>query len=115
MQQTPIIGLPGNPVSSYLCAQLFIIPLLKELLSLQNKNYNFLTASLNSIIPKNGSRMHFMRGNVLLNKSKNIVKPKKNQDSSLVKTLQESNCLIVRPPHDHAKLKGDEVNIIKLI
>ena len=59
--------------------------------------------------------MHFMRGNVLLNKSKNIVKPQKNQDSSLVKTLQESNCLIVRPPHDHAKLKGDEVEIIKLI
>jgi molybdopterin biosynthesis enzyme len=52
---------------------------------------------------------------VFLNKSKNIVKPQKNQDSSLVKTLQESNCLIVRPPHDHAKLKGDEVEIIKLI
>ena len=115
LQQTPIIGLPGNPVSSYVCAQLFIIPLIKELLSLQNENYNFLTASLNSKIPRNGSRMHFMRGNVSLNKSKNIVKPKKNQDSSLVKTLQESNCLIIRPSHDHAKLKGDEVNIIKLI
>ena len=59
--------------------------------------------------------MHFMRGNVLLNKSKNIVRPKKNQDSSLVKTLQKSNCLIIRPPYDHAKLKGDEVDIIKLI
>ena len=50
-----------------------------------------------------------------MQKSKNIVKPKKNQDSSLVKTLQESNCLIIRPPHDHAKLKGVEVDIIKLI
>ena len=37
LQQTPIIGLPGNPVSSYVCAQLFIIPLIKELLSLQNE------------------------------------------------------------------------------
>ena len=60
--------------------------------------------------------MHFMRGNVFVNKSsKKIVKPQKNQDSSLTKTLQESNCLIVRPPHDHAKLKGDEIDIIKLI
>ena len=33
--------------------------------------------------------MHFMRGNLLLNKNKNIVKPQKNQDSSLVKTLQD--------------------------
>ena len=115
LQQTPIIGLPGNPVSSYVCTQLFIIPLIKELLSLQNKNYKFFPACLNSKIPRNGTRMHFMRGNVFLNKSKNIVKPQKNQDSSLVKTLQESNCLIVRPPHDHAKLKGDEVEIIKLI
>ncbi|MFL2812292.1 MAG: molybdopterin molybdotransferase MoeA [Paracoccaceae bacterium] len=115
LKKTPIIGLPGNPVSSYVCAQLFIIPLIKELLSLQNETYKFLTAFLSSNIPRNGSRMHFMRGNVSLNKGKNIVMPKKNQDSSLVKTLQESNCLIIRPPHDKAKLKGNEIEVIKLI
>ena len=115
LQQTPIIGLPGNPVSSYVCTQLFIIPLINELLSLQNENYKFLTAYLNSDIPRNGTRMHFMRGNVSINKGKNIVIPKSNQDSSLVKTLQESNCLIIRPPHDYAKLKGDKIEIIKLI
>ena len=115
LQQTPIIGLPGNPVSSYVCTQLFIIPFIINLLDLQKETHKFLTAYLNSDIPRNGSRMHFMRGNVSFNNGKNVVITKNNQDSSLVKTLQESNCLVVRPPHDGAKCKGDEIKIIQLI
>ena len=115
LQQTPIIGLPGNPVSSYVCTQLFIIPLIINLLDLQKETHKFLTAYLNSDIPRNGSRMHFMRGNVSFNNGKNVVITKNNQDSSLVKTLQESNCLVVRPPNDSVKCKGDEIKIIQLI
>ena len=115
LQQTPIIGLPGNPVSSYVCAQLFIVPLIKELFNFKKKSHEVLIAYLNSDIPRNGSRMHFMRGTLSLINDKNIVTPKKKQDSSLVKTLQESNCLIIRPPFDHAKIKGDKIEIIKLI
>ena len=56
-----------------------------------------------------------MRGK-LINKNKNqFVIIKRNQDSSLVKTLQESNCLIVRPPYVTAKEKGENVEIIQLM
>ena len=115
LKKTPLIGLPGNPVSSYVCAQLFIIPLIKNLFSIYPNKLKKSFAKLNSNIPSNGSRLHFMRGK-LINKNKNqFVIIKRNQDSSLVKTLQESNCLIVRPPYVTAKEKGENVEIIQLM
>ena len=56
-----------------------------------------------------------MRGNVSVINQKKVVSLKKVQDSSLTKTLQESNCLVIRPPYDLAKAKGDKIDIIKLI
>ena len=115
LNKIPIIGLPGNPVSSYVCTQLFVIPLIEEIFNLKPKNFSLLSVHLDSDIPANGSRMHFMRGNVSVINQKKIVSLKKEQDSSLTKTLQESNCLVIRPPFDLAKAKGDKIDIIKLI
>jgi molybdopterin molybdotransferase len=115
LNKIPIIGLPGNPVSSYVCAQLFVIPLIEEIFNLNPKNFSLLSVYLGSGIPANGSRMHLMRGNVSVINQKKVVSLKKVQDSSLTKTLQESNCLVIRPPYDLAKAKGDKIDIIKLI
>jgi len=115
LNKIPIIGLPGNPVSSYVCTQLFVIPLIEEIFNLKPKNFSLLSVHLDSDMPANGSRMHFMRGNVFVKNQQKIVSLKKEQDSSLTKTLQESNCLIIRPPFDLAKAKGDKIDIIKLI
>ena len=115
LNNIPIIGLPGNPVSSYVCTQLFVIPLIEEIFNLKPKKFSLLSVHLNSDIQANGSRMHFMRGNVFDINQKKIVSLKNEQDSSLTKTLQESNCLVIRPPFDPAKVKGDKVDIIKLI
>ena len=115
LNKKPIIGLPGNPVSSYVCTQLFVIPLIEEIFNLKPKKFSLLSVHLNSDIQANGSRMHFMRGNVFDINQKKIVSLKNEQDSSLTKTLQESNCLVIRPPFDPAKVKGDKVDIIKLI
>ena len=115
INKIPIIGLPGNSVSSYVCAQLFVIPLIEEIFNLKPKNFTLSSVHLDSDIPANGSRMHFMRGNVFVKNQKKIVSLKKEQDSSLTKTLQESNCLVIRPPFDLAKAKGDKIDIIKLV
>ena len=115
LNKIPIVGLPGNPVSSYVCTQLFIIPLIEEIFNLKPKNSSLLSVHLDSDIPANGSRMHFMRGNVFEINQKKIVAIRKEQDSSLTKTLQESNCLVIRPPFDLAKAEGDKIDIIKLI
>ena len=56
-----------------------------------------------------------MRGNLFTKNKLTHVNPNEKQDSSMVKTLQESDCLILRPPYEKSKKKGDRINIIKLI
>ena len=113
--ETPIIGLPGNPVSSYVCSQLFVIPLIQEVFKLKQNVLKQHKVILNKNIIKNSSRYHFMRGNLFTKNKLTYVNPNKKQDSSMVKTLQESDCLILRPPYEGSKKKGDRIDIIKLI
>ena len=55
-----------------MCTQLFVIPLIEEIFNLKPKNFSLLSVHLDSDIPANGSRMHFMRGNVFVkNQQKN--------------------------------------------
>ena len=49
-----------------MCTQLFVIPLIEEIFNLKPKNFSLLSVHLDSDIPANGSRMHFMRGNVFV-------------------------------------------------
>ena len=63
----------------------------------------------------NGLRKHLVRAHMINDRGVRIVSPKSKQDSSLIKTLQESNCLIIRPPNDHSKNVDDLVDIIELI
>ncbi len=114
LKDTPILGLPGNPVSSYVCARLFLIPLIEKLTRCR-ENYPLISkARLSSNLKSNGSRQHFLRANIKIEAGEHIVYPKERQDSSLVKTLQESNCLIIRAPNDNARLAGQTVDILKL-
>ena len=73
------------------------------------------SAKLNAKMNPNGSRQNFVRANIVNDGGIRIVSPKDKQDSSLVKTLQESNCLIIRPPNDNIKNIDDLVDIIELI
>ena len=64
-------------------------PLIEEIFNLRPKKFSLSSVHLNSDIQANGSRMHFMRGNVFVKNQQKIVSLKKEQDSSLTKTLQE--------------------------
>ncbi len=114
LNNVPLLGLPGNPVSSYVCAQLFLIPFIMKVNGCQSKLPETFTAKLINDLKPNGSRKHFMRGNLTNDQGEMVVFAKEKQDSSLIKTLKESNCLIVRQPNDIARSKNDLVKIIKL-
>ena len=114
LKDTPILGLPGNPVSSYVCARLFLIPLIGKLTGCKDNYPIISTARLSSNLKPNGSRQHFLRASTKIEAGEQIVYPKDRQDSSLVKTLQESNCLIIRAPNDNTRLAGQTVDILKL-
>lgn len=115
LNEVPLIGLPGNPVSSYICAQIFLIPLIMRVTGCKGTFPTISTARLGSALKPNGTRKHYMRANLAIKHGRQLVYPKERQDSSLIRTLQDANCLIVRPPNDSARYKNDVVDIIDLV
>lgn len=105
-----VLGLPGNPVSAYVCALLFGLPLVRKLSGdaapLPRETHAVATAAL----PGNGARRDFLRATV----TDGQVTPAARQDSAMLGVLARSNALIVRPPHAPPIAAGEQVVIIPL-
>jgi molybdopterin molybdotransferase len=106
----PMVGLPGNPVSSLVCGHVFILPMLDAMLGLSPVSNSRLKAKLLVQLPPNGHREHYMRGV----HSSGDVSPVKSQDSGLMHLMSQANCLIVRPPNDGIRQRGTEIDIIDI-
>ena len=111
MDGTPMIGLPGNPVSSMVCSTLFIVPLIAKMLGLPASAPKTAQATLANDLTPNGPREHYMRAQL---SPEGTVKVHDAQDSALMSVLAASNALVVRPIHDPARAKGESVSIITL-
>lgn len=110
-----VLGLPGNPVSSLICARVFLIPLLARLAGRADHEMSGHSARLATGIEKNGPRQHYMRATLdPSNPSDPRVRPASSQDSSLLSPLADADCLIVRAPGAPALAAGDDVTILTL-
>ena len=105
-----VLGLPGNPVSAYVCALLFGLPLLRAMSGAPRALPRTVEATAAVAIAANGERHHFIRATV----GAGGVTPAGSQDSSLLGTLASSNALLVRPPHAPPVAPGEQVVIIPL-
>jgi molybdopterin molybdotransferase len=109
-----VLGLPGNPTSSVVCAILFLRPLLRALngepdAGADPSRPGRLGADLNA----NGTRQDYMRAALSLDAGGILVAaPSANQDSSLVKTMARAGGLIVRPPRAEPAAAGEACRII---
>jgi molybdopterin molybdotransferase len=113
LNNKPLLGLPGNPVSSYVCALLFLRPLIAGLLGLSFEQA-FESARLGRALPANGSRHDYLRGRLLRCDNELWAESFTLQDSSMQSSLARADALIVRPPHSPAAAEGEPVNIIRL-
>jgi molybdopterin molybdotransferase len=108
------IGLPGNPVSALVCAQLFLVPLIEALTGL-SPHEETITARLGVAMPANDARQDYVRARLARQRDGSfIATPFAKQDSSMLRTLAESGGFIVRPPHAPALAAGAEVDILPL-
>jgi molybdopterin molybdotransferase len=105
-----MLGLPGNPVSSLVTAQLFMLPALYKMLGLGEAALATTPCPLAEDLPANGPRAHYMRAII----SDRGVIPMHSQDSALLRILSDSDALIVRAPFAPAISTGDLVDIISL-
>jgi molybdopterin molybdotransferase len=113
--QTRILGLPGNPVSSLVCARLFLVPLLRALLGLAVEESAPLAARTAVELEANGAREHYMRARQRRGEDGlPLVSPVRSQDSSLLSPLAEADCLLVRAAGAPAVPVGGLVSILPL-
>ncbi len=105
-----ILGLPGNPVSAFVTAHLFLRPLIAAIGGASTPLAATVTATLGTALPANDQRQDYLR--VRWEDGRVIAATK--QDSSMLKTLADAACLIVRAPFALAAEPGDVVDIIPL-
>jgi molybdopterin molybdotransferase len=110
-----VLGLPGNPVSSFVCATLFLVPLLRKLAGRQDISQPAARGVLGRALPANGTRAQYMRATLATAPDGTAVAtPFPEQDSSLQVTLARADCLVVREALAPAAEPGAPCDIIRL-
>lgn len=110
LRDAAVLGLPGNPVSSYITAMLFVRPLVARMAGAVDPLPRTVRATLAHPLPANGPRQDYLRATLVDGQASTAA----IQDSSMLRTLARSDCLIIRAPHAPAADAGDSAEILQL-
>jgi molybdopterin molybdotransferase len=108
-----VLGVPGNPVSSYVCAFLFLVPLLRKLSGRGDVERVPDSAVLGRDLPENDERADYLRATLALGPDGPVATPVSDQDSSLMAPLASAGCLLIREPRAPAAKAGSRCRILK--
>ena len=114
LNKTPLLGLPGNPVSAIVCAVLFLRPAMAKMLGEPPYQPTMLKAKLTSPLKANDSRQDYIRARIIRRDGEAYVEPFPVQDSSMQKALAEAGGLIVRAPHAPTAAAGHMADVMVL-
>lgn len=109
-----LLGLPGNPVSAMVCAQIFLVPMIRAMLGLGKAPAPRETAELAVDLPQNGPREHYMRATLETGARYPRVTPGRRQDSSLLTVLSHADALMIYPAGAGPLKAGALVDILRL-
>jgi molybdopterin molybdotransferase len=110
-----VLGLPGNPVSTMVCALLFLKPAMERMTGQAGDLPATTAARLAVDVKANDQREDYVRALARRQPDGSlVVEPHKVQDSSMLSVLSWCNALMIRPPHDPARKAGETVQIIDL-
>lgn len=110
-----VIGLPGNPVSSYVCALLFLSPLIRALSGRRDVRHEPAQAVLGRDLAANDHREDYLRALVSVDEAGRLIAtPVTRQDSSLLGNLSAADALLIRAPFAPAASAGSPCRIIRL-
>jgi molybdopterin molybdotransferase len=110
----PVLGLPGNPVSAYVCATLFLKPALAVMAGLPEGAPVFEIARLRGSLPANDMREDYLRAKLSCQNGTLVAAAFAKQDSAMLRPLANADALIRRPPFQEALTDGDRVEFIRL-
>lgn len=108
-----VLGLPGNPVSSYVCTRLFVVPLLRRLAGLPD-TAGPRPARLAIAVKANDERQDYLRATVNETPDGLVATPFALQDSSVLSVLAAANALLIRPPFAPPAAAGGPCEVLLL-
>jgi molybdopterin molybdotransferase len=113
--RTPVLGLPGNPVSALVCGVVFLIPAIAKLSGLPGAAAPTRRVATAVPLAQNDRRADHLRATVTLDPDGRMVAtPASVQDSSMLATLARADALVLRAPFAPAVAAGAEVEVIVL-
>ena len=114
-ERARVLGLPGNPVSTMVCALMFLKPALDRMLGQPGDLVATEPARLAVDLRANDTREDYVRSKLTRSADGGLtVEPHPVQDSSMLSVLAWSSGLLVRPAHDPAHKAGEVVQVIDL-
>ena len=114
INQTPILGVPGNPVSALVCGMIFMRPAIDTMLGLAANPSPPETAVLGCDLDANDERQDYLRAYLAREPNGDLLAtPFVKQDSSMMSTLSAAGCLIIRAVHAGPAKAGERVEIIR--
>lgn len=109
-----VLGLPGNPASAFVCAELFLRPILTAWQG-ANAEQAMIAARLTKAIAPAGPREHWMRAKLSVDADGSLgAEPYPDQDSSLIKVLSDADALVRRRAGSPAAQAGERVDVLRL-
>jgi molybdopterin molybdotransferase len=111
--ETPLLGLPGNPVSTLVCAILFLRPAVAAMLG-ADTSADAVTATLGAALPQNDGRQDYLRARIETKNGERVATAFAVQDSSMLSVLSRADGLIVRAPQAPAAAAGESVSVLML-
>ena len=115
LQDVPVLGLPGNPVSALVCALQFLLPAIACLSGAASSAPECDQAVLATPLAANDGRADHLRASLTQDDNgRHVVAPFSRQDSGMLRRLADAEALILRPPHAPALASGMPVAIIRL-
>ena len=108
-----VLGLPGNPVSAYVCAFLFLVPLIRRMSGRSDLAMPTESALLGSDLSANDERADYLRATLRESSEGPIATAFPVQDSSMMVPLAKADCLIIRKPYAPASAAGSRCVIVR--
>lgn len=108
--KVPVLGLPGNPATAYVCAHLFLAPMLVA----RGDAERVVQARLSHDLPANGPRETYIRAYMTNQPDGRTVRVISQQDTALLHPFLGANCLVRRMQGDTAHARGDHADCLML-
>lgn len=110
-----VLGLPGNPVSAYVCSLLFLVPLLNALQGAPAA-LPLVPARLGAELKANDHRRDYMRATLTFAPDgSRIATPLKSQDSAMLSALSAADGLLIRAPGAPVGKVGDPCEVLPFL